>query len=126
MKRHWLGALILAVLLVLSLWSGLAMGKRQETLAADMEQAGELSLAGDLQKAEQLAQQVQQRWQAHWKGMAVITDHAPMEEIDGLFARLKACARTGQTDAFTACCARLAQLLEAVGEAHTPMWWNLF
>lgn len=126
MKRFWLGFGILTTLLAVSLWSGIAMGQLHEELAQGMEQASRAALSGNLQEGYSQAQQVQRRWQKHWKPVAVITDHEPMEEIDEVFAQTETYAQAGQTDAFAAGCARLAKLLEAAGGAHTPMWWNLF
>ena len=125
MKRLWLGVGILTAFFALSLWNGLAVGKCHEALALQAEQAQAAALSGDLQAGTQLLRQAQQRWDARWKLMAVITDHEPMEDIDGMFSQVRAYGAAGQREAFAAGCAWLAQLLEAVGEAHTPMWWNL-
>ncbi|MBO5317431.1 MAG: DUF4363 family protein [Oscillospiraceae bacterium] len=125
MKRLWLGAGLLVALFILSLWSGLAMGDLHKELSSGMEQASQAALSGDLQAGAATAQEVKEQWQKYWKPVAIITDHEPMEEIDEIFAQTETYARAGQANAFAVGCARLARLLEAAGEAHTPMWWNL-
>ena len=125
MKRLWLGVGILALFLILSLWCGVAMGGLHTDLADRMEEASQAALSGDMDNATSRAEQVKKDWEDHWRGTAALADHAPMDEIDGLFAQLTAYGQAGQAEDFAACGARLSRLLEAVGEAHVPVWWNL-
>ena len=125
MGRFWLGIGLLVVFLVLGLWVGAAMGQLHETIAGELEQASTLAQQGDMDKAVELAQQAYSRWQQRWHGTASVADHAPMDEIDGLFAQLNSYAKTGQRIQFAAFCARLSSLISAIGEAHSLSWWNL-
>ena len=125
MNRLWLGLGILVLFLALSLWCGWVMGTFHADLAQQMEEASQTALAGDLEKAVATADRVQQRWQAHWKGTAALADHAPMEEIESLFAQLEAYGQASRAADFAAYSARLSRLLHATGEAHVPVWWNL-
>lgn len=125
MSRLWLGMGILVLFLALSLWCGWVMGSFHAELAQQMEEASQTALAGDLEEAVATADRVQQQWQSHWKGTAALADHAPMEEIESLFAQLDAYGQASQIEDFAAYSARLSRLLHATGEAHVPVWWNL-
>ena len=125
MNRLWLGVGILVFFLVLSLLCGWAMGNFHTDLANRMEEASRRALAGDLEEAVMEADRVLKSWQEHWHGTAALADHAPMDEIDSLFAQLDAYARAEKAEEFAAYSARLSRLLQATGEAHVPTWWNL-
>ena len=125
MNRLWLGVGILVFFLALSLWCGWAMGSFHTDLADRMEAASRMALTGNLEEAVAETDRVQKSWQDHWHGTAALADHAPMDEIDSLFAQLDAYARALKAEEFAAYSARLSRLLHATGEAHVPTWWNL-
>ena len=125
MGRFWLGIGLLVLFLVLGLWVTHAMDGVHQTISQTLDEAAQQTLSGDLETGISLAQQAQNDWDSHWHGTASIADHAPMDEIDGLFAQLKVYGQTGQAADFAAYCARLAKLVTAVGEAHGLSWWNL-
>ena len=117
MSRFLIGLGLMGVLLGLGLYSAHAIKENQEPIARSLEQAArEVDL--------QLLEDAQQAWDAHWHGTATISDHAPMDEIDGLFSQAKAYAQQGNTDLFCALCLKLAQLIRATADAHQPAWWN--
>ena len=72
-----------------------------------------------------LAKKAKELWDKQWHRSAVLADHTPMDEIDGLFAQVQSYARAGNRADFAAGCSRLSKLVEAIGEAHAPGWWNL-
>ncbi len=125
MGRFWLGIGILVLFLVLGFWTGHTMDDVHQTISQTLENAATKSLSGDLTEGIALAQQAQSQWQSHWHGTASVADHAPMDEIDGLFAQLETYGKAGLTETFAAYCARLSQLVSAMGEAHSFTWWNL-
>ena len=51
-------------------------------------------------------------------------DHAPMDEIDSLFAQMEVYAQARDSLHFGSYCARLAELITAVSDAHQLNWWN--
>ena len=57
-------------------------------------------------------------------GKKLIVDE-PMDEIDALFAEVKVYGRQEDTTQFSAACAHLASLLDAMGESHGCYWWNV-
>ncbi len=125
MNRFWLGVSLLLLLLVLGLWVTVAMRDVHEPISQALENAATQALSGDLSGGIAAARQAQQNWERHWHGTAAVADHAPMDEIDGLFAELEIYAQTGQAEHFAAGCAQLSRLIHAVGEAHGLGWWNL-
>lgn len=125
MGRFWLGVCLLAVLLALGLWINLKMTNMQQSISQTLEEAAKQTMDGDFSAGISLAKQAKDAWEIHWRGTASVADHAPMDEIDGLFAQLAVYAKAGQSGDFAAVCSRLAQLADAIGEAHSLTWWNL-
>lgn len=124
-KRFYLGLGILIVFLILGLTVAWAMDGVSQPAADMLEQAAEEVLAGNFEKGTALAQQARDLWRTGWKSVALAADHSPMDEIDGLFAQIDYFARAGKATELGACCARVAELVEAVADAHTLTWWNL-
>lgn len=125
MGRFLLGVGILVLFLVAGLWISYSMDSVHQTISQTLDDAAACSLNGDLAEGITLAGAAQQQWQRHWHGTAAVADHAPMDEIDGLFAQLETYGKAGHCETFAAYCARLSQLVSAMGEAHSLNWWNL-
>lgn len=125
MKRTWFGIALLAVLLALSLWSGCVMERNMVPVGEALSQANALVRAADWSGAQQAVIRAQAQWERHWKTTAALADHAPMEEIDALFAELSVYAAQKEEPDFSAACARLTRLTAAMYEAHAGTWWNL-
>ena len=125
MKRIWLGFGILILFLAVGLWSSRYAQTLHEPLAHDLEKAAQTALSGNFAAGRETAEKARQQWDKQWHGTALLADHTPMDEIDGLFARLEIYAQTQNTEAFAACCHQLAKLITATGEAHSFTWWNI-
>ncbi len=125
MGRFWLGAGILAVFLVLGFWVGAAIDDVHQDISQTLDTAAQQTLSGDPEGGLALAQQAHEAWNTNWHRTAAVADHAPMDEIDGIFAQAFAYGQAGRSQDFAACCARLSGLVAAVGEAHRFNWWNL-
>lgn len=125
MKRFWIGIGLLGALLVAGIWAMVAAERVHTPISDLLEEAAEESLEGDLSAGIMLAQQAEERWQRHREAVAAGANHEPMDEIDGLFAQVQVYAQSRQTVAFAACCARLAELVEAMGESHGLSWWSV-
>ncbi len=125
MGRFWLGIGMLALFLILGLWVTYAMDNVHSEISQTLDGAAAQTLSGDLAEGIALVGQAKDQWQAHWHGTASVADHAPMDEIDGLFAQLETYGQAGLSEEFAAYCARLSNLVTAVGEAHSLTWWNL-
>lgn len=125
MKRLWIGAALLAVMLVSGLWVTKAMQDIQEPVAKDLEEAAHLALEDEWGKAEALTTRARKQWQKKWHMTAAVADHEPMDEIDALFAELEVYAKSADSVSYSGTCAHLAELLKAMSEAHGLNWWNL-
>ena len=125
MARGWFGLCILIVFLVLGIVVSVTMHHTHEPAWNLLNQAADLTLAGNFDRAVPLAMAAKDRWETAWNGTAVVADHSPMDDVDALFAELEIYAKTGEQPHFAACCRELAQRVQAVSEAHRFSWWNL-
>lgn len=124
MGKLWLGAGLLVALLVLGLWTTAFADNLHRPVSELLEQASQISLQDQWQKGVSMALEAKADWDKNWHVVASATDHAPMDEIDGLFAKMEIFVKTQNREAFAACCAQLSRLIHAVAEAHSPAWWN--
>lgn len=125
MKRIWIGIGLLAALLLAGIWVADAMEDSHEPGAADLRRASQLALEEDWATAEALTKRARDTWEKRWRVTASFADHEPMDEIDGMFAELKVYASAKDEIAYSGTCAHLAELMDAMGKAHSFNWWNL-
>ena len=126
MKRSWMGAGLLALLLAGGLLVTFFMGRIHDPIARDLTTAGEFALAGDWEQAETLARQAKETWEEKELLRSCFADHGPMEDIDGCFAQLEIYCRMKEETAFAAACGETARKANAMGEAHSLRWENVF
>lgn len=124
MGKFTFGVGLLALFLALGLWTARYTRATQTPISQALEQAAQISLSEDLDTAAALGRQAKTAWETSWQAIASMSDHAPMDEIDGLFAQLDIYHQANDKTGFAATCARLCKLIEAMGEAHAPYWWN--
>lgn len=125
MKRGIIGFVLLASLLAGGIWSSRAMVCWHRPLEMQLNRAAECALARDWTQAVQLHRQTHELWEKRWHMAAAFADHAPMEEIDSLFAQLEVYERCREPLGYSALCRELARELAAMADAHIPNWWNL-
>lgn len=125
MKRGWVGAAVLLVLLAAGILSARWLSDRLQPMGAAMAEAAESVMEDDWDTARALTQHTMERWQRNWHMTAVFADHAPMEKIDAMFARLAVYGKERNRAAYGALCAELSRDLEALGDDHLPSWWNI-
>lgn len=125
MKRGWLGVGILVFFVVFGLWSTCAVDSIYAPIAAQLKDAADLALSGDLDAGAALAKEAQQSWHHYWRKTAALSNHQPMDEIDALFSQLEVFADCGSKNHFAAGCVQLSALVDACAEAHRLTWWNL-
>ncbi len=125
MKRLWLGIGILAAILALCCTVTLSMECIHTPIAEDLSRAAEAAQKEDWDKANALAAAAKARWEQYWHFTAMVADHTPMDELDGLFAELEVYGREQEMPHFAATCAHLCRLSQAMADSHTPSWWNL-
>ncbi len=121
-KRFYLGLGIMALFLILGFFSTFAMNRVTAPIVESLETAAEETA---MDKSISLAQQAREAWKDSWHQIALVADHEPLDEIDGLFAQMELHGAVGDDTAFRGYCARLAELVEAVADAHRLNWWNL-
>lgn len=126
MKRSWMGAGLLLVLLIGGLLVTYFMAKIHDPIARDLKASGEQALSGNWAQAEELSRKAARSWEETELFRACFADHGPMEEIDACFAQLEIYLRMKEETAFAAACAETARKAEAMGEAHGLVWENIF
>lgn len=124
MKRCWIGAGLLGLLLAAALAVSLTMPRLHRPVARQLQQAAQLAQQGQLEQAQQTAAQARQAWNRGRILRAMVSDHTPGEEIDGALAELTVWGRQQEAAAFAALCARTAALVEAMADSHTLSWQN--
>lgn len=124
-KHFYFGVGILLVFLVLGILVAVFMDNACDPISLQLEEAAEKALSGDLEQGISLAAQAKNRWNGSRKKIATVADHTPIDEIQGLFAEIEVYATARDEEHFSACCAHLSQLMEAMAEAHSLTWWNL-
>ena len=124
-KRFYFGMGILLFFLILGLLVSWGMQEAVRPVTQQLQQAAEAAHSGETARAARLAQQARDLWDDRWGGMALAADHEPMDEIDGLFAQIVFFAHVRDGQQLGACCARVAELVEAMAEAHALSWRNV-
>ena len=125
MKRGWIGAGLLAGLLIMGLLVTWFMGRTHTGISEELELSARFAIAGNWEEAEELAEEAYEDWQDSWHFSAAFADHEPMEEIDALFAQLLPYLLNQDAVSFSAVCRELARQVAAIGDAHNLNWWNL-
>ena len=125
MGRLWIGIGILVILLAMGIGLLLGSGVFFEDLSQDLEQAGELALAGNWQAAGEKAEKSREKWEQYHRFWASFTDHEPVEQMQALFSQLELYrARQLEVD-FAAVCRNLVHVAEAIDESHSLRWWSV-
>lgn len=125
MKRSWIGFILLIWLLTGSYWSARIMVGIHEPIEGKLQQAAQLSMDGNWEKAAGCFREAEKSWKQWEHVRSCLADHNPVEEIDAVFGFLKVCCAARETISFSGGCFQLARQVAAVGEAHEPVWWNL-
>ena len=124
MKRLWLGAVILAVLLLAGILSCFLTETIHSQTGVLLTDAGAYAAAGDWVSAAEAFFAARDAWQKAHAVTAAITDHEPMEEIDRFFVQGETCLEFRNTAAFCMYCRSLSTMLDTIGEAQSVQWWS--
>ena len=124
MKRSWMGAALLLLLLLGGILATRAMGRIHEPIAGDLTAAGESALAGDWEAAITLSRRAGHSWKNTEVLRSCFSDHAPMEEIDADLAVLEVYRDIRDSEAFAALCAATAEKITALGQAQKLLVHN--
>ena len=122
--RFFFGIALLLVLLLAGLGAWFGMAALNQPIQQALDEAAEAVAAERWDDAVALADQALHHWQAFRLLSASIADHTPMDEIDSLFAGVRAYAKLEQKEDFAASCAQLARRIQSMEDAHSLTWWN--
>ncbi len=125
MKRLWLGLIVLAVFLAVSLLLSWYLPELHRELSQDLSAAARAVERSDWEEATRLAGGAKQRWERCRHFVASFTDHEPLENLDSLFEELEVYGRAALSVDYAATCVQLSQLCLAIAESHCLTWWNL-
>ena len=124
MKRMWIGAALLAVLLAAGLLVGEVMENQTAPGAEKLRQAAQYARTAQWEPAENLADAVRADWeQTRWLA-EILATHENLEQIEISFQQLDAYVGADPV-AYSALCDSLASQLEALGKAHGCSLGNL-
>ena len=125
MKRLYIGAGLLVVMLAMGIFLMGAFSAIHGPLGGQLRKAREAAVAENWEEAAVCIDQAQESWKKYRHFVAAVADHEPLEEMDGLFARLEVLCHLRQADEFAADCAQLARLCDAMAQSQRISWWNL-
>lgn len=126
MKRIWFGAALLITLLILCLCSGALMERTHLAQAEELDRAARLALADRWEGAESAFLKAKDNWESSVPLVAALTDHEPMDEIEGFYGELEVFLQLRDAASFSASCRYLAAQLDALGKSHSFNLQNLF
>lgn len=122
MKRSWVGAGLLVLLLIFSLLGGWVLDRCAEPVTRKLEEAGVCALSGNWGEARNLARGAMDHWEGCRGILAALGNQGAMEKVDGLFARLEVYLRTRDPQTAPSC-AEAARLVAGMNFAGN--WWDL-
>lgn len=125
MKRLWIGAALLAVLLIGGIGSTIAMECFHHSLAQRLDSTAAAALEEDWPQTQALLRQCRNRWIHCRNFVAAGSSHEPIEEIDNLYDQLDIYLRRRDSLGFALCCSTLRHRTADLGEAQRINWWNL-
>lgn len=125
MKRLWIGIGLLAGILAAGLLIPEYLEFAHGPILDDLDRAAELAMEEQWDRAVYLTERAEEKWQKKRPVTASLTDHEPMDDIDGMFAQLKIYARTRDAAAFSGTCVYLRSQLNVLGDYHELNLWNL-
>ena len=119
MKRIWFGVVLLILMLVLGLISSTFMKETWLKQSENLNRAAILASDGDWVNARNLLAEAQAEWEEKQLLLAVLCQHEPIEQIDGLFAQLEVFSESRKGASFESTCVYLARQLESLGRSHS-------
>ena len=125
MKQVWVGIGLLAALLLGGIWVGKSLEQAHSKQILDLSHASDAARDENWTRAEAYLTRVTKEWESQRGLQAALHRHDPLEQIDGLFAQLKAQLNCRDREGFCANCALLEKCLENLPQSHCFRWRNL-
>ena len=119
MNRIRFGAALLIVLLILGLWISSYMERTHFSQAHHLSRAAELVMEGNWAGAESHTAIALREWENSRRLTAALSDHEPMDQVEGFFSQLQSFARIRDAVSYSSACLYLACRLEALGKSHS-------
>ena len=126
MKRIWFGGALLALLLILGIFCAGFMEDAHLEQASLLNRAADLAAAGNWTAANSVFSKAHQNWDKRSAIISGLSDHEPMDQIEGCFAQLEVFAQMQDAVSFSSSCRFLAKQLEALGKSHSLSLQNFF
>ena len=126
MKRIWFGVGLLVFLLLLGFGSSTLMERFHQQQATQLELAANHAMSGNWDAADAALTKARDSWEENSFLIAALTDHEPMEQIDGFFAELDVSVRLQDALSFSSGCKYLASQMTSLGRSHRLSFENLF
>lgn len=125
MKRVYFGFSLLILMLVIGTAITLRFSALHVPLAQQLRQAQSAAENGDWETAKAQTDAARAQWEQSRPFTAAVADHAPLEQMDALFARLAVLSQLQNLEEFAADCAELSRLATAMAHSQQLFWWNL-
>lgn len=125
MKHLWIGVAILAVVLLIAIFSGYVIAAQASVCADTLEQAQHAFSRGDFPSALEYVERAQAHWTSRRGLYASFLSHADTEDISASFAALLAYARLEDGDDFLACLTELQTMLAHIIDMDRPLYHNI-
>jgi hypothetical protein len=125
-KRIWFGGALLGLLLILGILCAGFMEDSHLEQAQQLNRAADLAAAGNWNAAKTELSKAHESWDKRSTIIAGLSDHEPMDQIEGSFAQLKVFAQLEDAASFASSCRYLAKQLEALGKSHSLNLQNFF
>lgn len=119
--KFYLGLGLLVAALLGCLWIGQAVERSFDSVNQHIQAATTENLSDGVAALKQ----GKKVWDKLKNGLASISNHAPMDEIDGLFAKAITYGEKGLGEDFLALCQQLKLSLQSLVSDHRLTWWNL-
>ena len=125
MRRCYLGAGVLAALLLLGIFSSRWMENHHSGLAERLLSAADAAEAGEWEDFLRLTSGVEEEWNQKRSLTAVLADHQYLEQAEGLLGQLISAARRREAAQCARLCRDMAHIFRVLSEDQRLRWENL-
>ena len=125
MKQLWYGTALLIFLFAAGLFLGNHLENAWAQPIRDLGRAADAAMEENWARADAHLTRAEKEWEEKRNRSAMIYRQDALEQIDGLFAQLRAELACRSREGFCANCAILAKYLENLPQSHSFHWQNL-
>ncbi len=125
MKRSWLGAALLALLLILGVLSQWGSSRINTPAREALEKAAHAAQKEDWAQVDRHIKEARDHWQKHKDLRAAVVDHSHIEMIECSFAGLEVQRASRDAMATAVTCADLSRQMQALEDTQKLSWENV-